>query len=92
MCIEINMLLGPTQIPQFFQFGSAVKFRQLSNELDLPEKINVCYFLTAYLMFIFLINGLRSLKEFEMSQDSISAFRGWYLISQLSLSGNKLRK
>lgn len=69
-----------------------MKFRQLSNELDLPEEINVYYFLTVYLMFIFLINGPRSLKELEMSQDSISAFRGWYSISQLSLSGNKLRK
>lgn len=63
------MLLSPTQIPQFFQSGSAVKFRQLSNELDLPEKINVCFFKTDYLMFIFLINGLRSLKELEMLQD-----------------------
>lgn len=41
---EISMLLSPTQVPQFFQFGSAVEFRQLSNVLCLPEKINKYYF------------------------------------------------
>lgn len=44
VCKEINMLLSPTQIRQSFQFGSAVKFRHLSNELDPPQKINVCHF------------------------------------------------
>lgn len=47
-------------------------------------------------MFTLLISGSRSLKELEMSPDSISAyrmqFRRWHSISQLSLSGNKLRK
>lgn len=52
-----------------------MKFRQLSNELDRPEKIEKFFFLTVYLMFTLLINVPRSLKELEMSQDTMNAYR-----------------
>lgn len=55
-----HAIIESTQIPQFFQFGSVVKFRQLSNELYLPEKINIIF---NWLPDVYLVNQWSQITE-----------------------------